>query len=109
MFTKWIYLCSLIGGCLEKLAGWERMAGESNFSASAGVLKRKAELPCHWHLGAWRGRVNGAGSLIFMEHPYPEFLQEWLPQVWGAQICPSLQVLPGGDVCARGSSLILLP
>lgn len=75
------------------------MAGESNFSASAGVVKRKAEaalpLPC----GGLEGEVEWGWI--------PDFhgaSLSWIPAgaaapAGGPRLCPPLEVLPGGDVC----------
>ena len=123
MFTKWIYLYSLIGGCLEKLAGWERMAQESNFSASAGVVKRKAGCLAVgvWGLGGWG--CMGPGPLpsppqgdLCPGHTHwhgasPSWLPGWAGHTGGCsrlgvpRLCTPLKMLPVWGCVPGGSSL----
>lgn len=108
MFTNWLYLYSLIGGCLEKLAEWERMAQESHFSAHAGVVERKAGCLAGgvWGLGGWG--CTGLGPLpsplrrgLYLAHmPWHEASLSWLPGWvgdalgWGSQSLHPTKMLP---------------
>lgn len=123
MFTKWIYLYSLIGGCLEKLAGWERMIQESHFSASAGAVKRKTGCLAVgvWGLGGWG--CTGLGPLpsplqgglrpghVHRHGASPSWLPGWAGHVGAAPglgypgSAPPWRSHRYGDACRGGSTL----
>lgn len=123
VFTNWIYLCSLIGGCLEKLAEWKRVAQGSHFSARAGVVKRKAGCLAGgvWGLGGWG--CTGLGPLpsplrggLYPGHtPGHEASLSWLPGwVGGALGLGIPDLAPHKDAAGavmhagRGAASILL-